>query len=122
MFGRVPGRQVGPRWTCSLGALIAASGYSAIYYSTVLAGQGHTHTGLTSWPVLRPSYLCTLRHPFCMAKRGTTRVLEYARLAMGCANVRASRYGIRSCSGGYSGGYTYSGLHCASNMVVSAGM
>ena len=37
-----------------------------------------------------------------MAKRGTKRVLEYARLAMGFANVRASRYGIRSCSGGYS--------------------
>ena len=33
--------------------------------------------------------------PFCMAKRGTKRVLEYARLAMGFANVRASRYGIR---------------------------
>ena len=28
-------------------------------------------------------------------KRGTKRVLEYARLAMGCASVRASRYGIR---------------------------
>ena len=37
-----------------------------------------------------------------MAKRGTKRVLEYARLAMGFANVRASRYGTRSCSGGYS--------------------
>ena len=35
-------------------------------------------------------------------KRGTKRVLEYARLAMGFANVRASRYGIRACSGGYS--------------------
>ena len=33
--------------------------------------------------------------PFCMAKRGTKRVLEYARLAMGFANGRASRYGIR---------------------------
>ena len=33
--------------------------------------------------------------PFCMAKRGTQRVLEYTRLAMGFANVRASRYGIR---------------------------
>ena len=31
----------------------------------------------------------------CMAKRGTKRVIEYARLAMGSANVRASRYGIR---------------------------
>ena len=41
---------------------------------------------------------CTLEYPslhFCMAKRGTKRVLEYARLAMGFANVRASRYGIR---------------------------
>ena len=28
-------------------------------------------------------------------QRGTKRVLEYARLAMGFANVRASRYGIR---------------------------
>ena len=37
-----------------------------------------------------------------MAKRGTKRVLEYARLAMGFANVRASRYGIRECLGGYS--------------------
>ena len=37
-----------------------------------------------------------------MAKRGTKRVLEYARLAMGFANVRAPRYGVRSCSGGYS--------------------
>ena len=37
-----------------------------------------------------------------MTKRGTKRVLEYARLAMGLANVRASRYGIRSCSSGYS--------------------
>ena len=35
-------------------------------------------------------------------EKGTKRVLEYARLAMGFANVRASRYGIRSCSGGYS--------------------
>ena len=37
-----------------------------------------------------------------MTKLGTKRVLEYARLAMGFANVRASRYGIRLCSGGYS--------------------
>ena len=37
-----------------------------------------------------------------MAKRGTKGVLEYARLAMGFANVRASRYGIRYCSRGYS--------------------
>ena len=37
-----------------------------------------------------------------MAKRGTKRVLEYARLAMRFANVRASRYEIRECSGGYS--------------------
>ena len=28
-------------------------------------------------------------------EKGTKRVLEYARLAMGFANVRASRYGIR---------------------------
>ena len=28
-------------------------------------------------------------------EKGTERVLEYARLAMGFANVRASRYGIR---------------------------
>ena len=35
-------------------------------------------------------------------KKGTKRVLEYARLAMGFANVRASRYGIREYSGGYS--------------------
>ena len=33
--------------------------------------------------------------PFCMGKRATKRALEYARLAMGFANVRASRYGIR---------------------------
>ena len=33
--------------------------------------------------------------PFCMGKQGTKRVLEYARLTMGFANVRASRYGIR---------------------------
>ena len=32
--------------------------------------------------------------PFCMGKKGTKRVLEYARLAMGFAHVRASRYGI----------------------------
>ena len=31
-----------------------------------------------------------------MAKLGTERVLEYARLAMGSANVRASRYGMDS--------------------------
>ena len=31
----------------------------------------------------------------CTAKRGTKRVLKYPRLAMGFANVRASRYGIR---------------------------
>ena len=37
-----------------------------------------------------------------MDKRGTTRVLEYSRLATGFAHVRASRYGIRYCSGGYS--------------------
>ena len=37
-----------------------------------------------------------------MAKGGTKRVLEHARLAMGLAHVRASRYGIRECSGGYS--------------------
>ena len=36
-----------------------------------------------------------------MAKRGIKRALEYARLAMGFASVRASRYGIR-----YSGGYS----------------
>ena len=30
------------------------------------------------------------------------RALEYARLAMGFANVRVSRYGLRECSGGYS--------------------
>ena len=28
-------------------------------------------------------------------EKGTKRVLEYSRLAMGFANVRASRYGIR---------------------------
>ena len=37
----------------------------------------------------------TRRYPFCMAKRGTKRVLEYARLAMEFANGRVSRYGIR---------------------------
>ena len=37
--------------------------------------------------------------PFCMEKRGTKRVLEYSRLAMGFANVLASRYGNRECSG-----------------------
>ena len=38
-------------------------------------------------------------------ERGTKRVLlEYSRLAMGFANVRAPRYGIRYCSGGYSCG------------------
>ena len=35
-------------------------------------------------------------------ERGTKRMLEYVRLAMGFANVRASRNGIRLCSGGYS--------------------
>ena len=38
---------------------------------------------------------CTHEYPFCMGKRGTKRVLEYSRLAMGFAHVRASRYGIR---------------------------
>ena len=38
---------------------------------------------------------CTLEYPFVWGKGGTTRVLEYSRLAMGFANVRASRYGIR---------------------------
>ena len=33
--------------------------------------------------------LSTRRYPFCMAKRGTKRVLECARLAMGFADVRA---------------------------------
>ena len=47
--------------------------------------------------------LCsTLEYPFVCVTRGAKRVLEYARLAMGFANVRASRYGICSCSGGYS--------------------
>ena len=32
---------------------------------------------------------------FVLGKRGTKRVLEYARLAMGLATARASRYGIR---------------------------
>ena len=43
----------------------------------------------------RPPPLEHPQVPFCMAKRGTKRVLEYARLAMGFANARASRYGIR---------------------------
>ena len=37
----------------------------------------------------------TLEYPICMGEWVTKRVLEYARLAMGFANVRASRYGIR---------------------------
>ena len=35
------------------------------------------------------------RVPFCTANSSTKRVLEYARLAMGFAHARASRYGIR---------------------------
>ena len=37
-------------------------------------------------PVLVPRYPCV---PFCMDNRGTKRVLEYSRLAMGFAHVRA---------------------------------
>ena len=39
--------------------------------------------------------LVPLSTPFVWGKRGTKRVLEYARLAMEFAHVRASRYGIR---------------------------
>ena len=41
-----------------------------------------------------PSHLVPLS-TLLYGKRGTKRVLEYGRLAMGFANVRASRYGIR---------------------------
>ena len=44
----------------------------------------------------------TRRYP-CVWRKGVLNgYSKYARLAMGFANVRASRYGIRSCSGGYS--------------------
>ena len=39
---------------------------------------------------------------FRTGKRGTKRVLEYGRLAMGFANGWASRYANRYCPGGYS--------------------
>ena len=42
-----------------------------------------------------PGHWRTLEYPFVWGKRGTKRVLEYGRLAMGFAIVRASRYGIR---------------------------
>ena len=47
--------------------------------------------GPESGPVLRLVPVGTLLY----GEKGTKRVLEYARLAMGFANVRASRYGIR---------------------------
>ena len=43
----------------------------------------------------RPPPSTRSRYPFVLAKGVTNRVHEYARLAMGFAHVRASRYGIR---------------------------
>ena len=58
-----------------------------------------------------------------MAKGGTKRVLEYACLAMGFANVRASRYGIRSCSGGYSSTNAGAGAgHAPASIVLTEGL
>ena len=56
------------------------------WQSTRFALFTGAHKACVAWskfdnrPVLRPSV------PFCMAKRGTKRALEYGRLAMGLAN------------------------------------
>ena len=67
--------------------------------------SSHIFNGIRPCVRRRPGLAChtigTLRCPFVWGKGCTKRVLEYARLAMGLANVRASRYGIRECSGGY---------------------
>ena len=47
------------------------------------------------------SALSTRRYPFVWRK-GVLNGYSSTRVAVGFANVRASRYGIRSCSGGYS--------------------
>ena len=60
----------------------------------------------------------TLEYPFVWGNSGDKRVLEYARLAMGFANVRASRYGIRKCLGGYSSTNAGAGAGAGGELVV----
>ena len=71
---------------CILFAEPVRAGYGP---SPFLEGEGMngncTYDGASLYP----------RVPFCMGTGGTKRVLEYSRLAMGFAHVRASRYGIR---------------------------
>ena len=60
-------------------------------FGAVLLAVAQQYPQQAFYPV-RP---CTLEYPFVWRKGGTKRVLEYARLAMGFAHVRASRYGMR---------------------------
>ena len=55
---------------------------------------GQPAAGLSPPTAAAPARPCTLEYPL-YGKRGTKRVLEYSRLAMRFAHVRASRYGIR---------------------------
>ena len=62
----------------------------------------NAHDGVHRWLMrgandltIRTVRFHTLECPFVWGKRGTKRVLEYARLAMEFAHVRASRYGTR---------------------------